>query len=196
MTDRGAATRARLIAATIEVVRDVGYAHASTRAIAAVAGVAEGTIYRHFPDKASLFLTAALSGQEEVIDWVERLPERAGQGSVVDELTDSLMRLAQLRDAILPLELALLTDPDLARRRHAAILEGPDDPPGPPQAIARYLAEEQASGRVRSEVEPRTMAVVLMAALFGLALMSAETETVDRGLVEAAVRLIVAPSAG
>ena len=195
MTDRGAATRARLIAATIEVVRDVGYAHASTRAIAAVAGVAEGTIYRHFPDKASLFLTAAVSGHQDVIDWVERLPERAGQGSVIDELTDSLMRLSQLRDAILPLELALLSDPELARRRQALMQEGPDQPPGPPQAIARYLAAEQAGGRVRSDAEPRAMAIVLLATLFGLALVPPETgSTIDRGLVEAAVRLIVTRS--
>ena len=55
MTKRGEATRARLIEATLAVVRDFGYAHASTRAIARAAGVAEGTIYRHFPDKTSLF---------------------------------------------------------------------------------------------------------------------------------------------
>ena len=46
MTRRGEETRAKLIEATRQVVRDVGYAHASTRAIAHAAGVAEGTMGR------------------------------------------------------------------------------------------------------------------------------------------------------
>jgi len=50
-TERGEATRVRLIEATAQVVAEVGYANASTRAIAKAAGVAEGTIYRHFPNK-------------------------------------------------------------------------------------------------------------------------------------------------
>ena len=70
MTQRGEATRARLIEATRSVVREVGYAHASTRAIAQAAGVAEGTIYRHFPDKASLFLATVLESNAPIIAWV------------------------------------------------------------------------------------------------------------------------------
>ncbi len=86
MTDRGAATRVKLIEATSQVVRDVGYAHATTRAIAQAAGVAEGTIYRHFPDKASMFVAAVLEQNDPVIDWVSRLPARAGQDSVGSNL--------------------------------------------------------------------------------------------------------------
>ena len=40
MAERGVATRAKLIAATQDVVREIGYAHATTRAIAEAAGVA------------------------------------------------------------------------------------------------------------------------------------------------------------
>jgi AcrR family transcriptional regulator len=41
MTSRGNATRERLLTATREVVRRVGYANATTRANAEAAGVAE-----------------------------------------------------------------------------------------------------------------------------------------------------------
>jgi AcrR family transcriptional regulator len=41
MAERGAATRAKLISATQQVVLEVGYAHTTTRAIAEAAGVAE-----------------------------------------------------------------------------------------------------------------------------------------------------------
>ncbi len=85
MTQRGEATRARLIEATRSVVREVGYAHASTRAIAQAAGVAEGTIYRHFPDKAALFFATVLAANAPIVAWVTTLPARAGQGTVEAE---------------------------------------------------------------------------------------------------------------
>jgi AcrR family transcriptional regulator len=77
MAERGAATRAKLIAATQDVVREVGYAHATTRAIAEAAGVAEGTIYRHFPDKVALYFAAALEQDSALISELASLPEKA-----------------------------------------------------------------------------------------------------------------------
>ena len=121
MTQRGEATRARLIEATRSVVREVGYAHASTRAIAQAAGVAEGTIYRHFPDKASLFFATVLESNAPIVAWVTTLPARAGEGTVEENLTDAAVALAGLRDQILPLELAIAADPELAAQRRQAM---------------------------------------------------------------------------
>jgi len=193
MTDRGRATRARLIEATLGVVREVGYARASTRAIAQAAGVAEGTIYRHFPDKASLFFAAVLESNAPIVAWVATLPARAGRGSVEGNLAGAAVRLAGLRDQIVPLELAIAIDPELAAQRQRALAgAGGVLPPGPPEAIAAYLAAEQRLGRVRADVDPREAAVVLLAALFGLAAMPTID---DRGLTDerlaSAVRLFV-----
>ena len=169
MTTRGDATRTRLLAATRDVVRDVGYAHASTRAIAAAAGVAEGTIYRHFPDKVTLLFAAVLDANQRVIDDVMRLPDLAGTGTVYDNLSSSLGRLATLRQDIIPLELAISADPELAARRDAVIGAMAGAPAeGPPQALAAYLAAEQSLGRIRSDLDAWRLSVVLLAALFGL----------------------------
>jgi AcrR family transcriptional regulator len=170
LTKRGEDTRARLIEATRNVVRDVGYAHASTRAIAQAAGVAEGTIYRHFPDKPSLFFAAILDANAPIIEWIASLPTRAGQGTVEGNLTEAAVRLAGMRDQIMPLELAIATDPELAARRHEAVVAtGGSMPPGPPEAIAVYLVAEQRLGRVHPDVDPREAAIVILAVLFGLA---------------------------
>jgi AcrR family transcriptional regulator len=192
MTRRGDATRTRLIEATLRVVREGGYAHASTRAIAQAAGVAEGTIYRHFADKASLFFAAVLESNGPVVAWVTGLPDLAGEGTVEGNLTEAAVRLATLRDQIMPLELAIATDPELAAQRQRVIAAAGTSLPGPPEAVAAYLAAEQRLGRVRADVEPRDAAVLILAALFGLA---ADQSIWDAGLdqdrLASAVRLMV-----
>jgi AcrR family transcriptional regulator len=193
MTVRGRATRARLIEATVSVVREVGYAHASTRAIAEAAGVAEGTIYRHFPDKASLFFAALLESNAPVVAWVTTLPARAGERTVEQNLTDAAVQLVSLRDQILPLELAMAADPELAaQRRQAMAAAGTSLPPGPPAAVAAYLAAEQRLGRIRADVDPMEAASVLLGMLFALGTMPAigvESPTPVR--VASAVRMLI-----
>lgn len=49
-------TRERLLAAARGLIEEGGYAAAPVAAIAERAGVAAGTLYRHFPSKADLFL--------------------------------------------------------------------------------------------------------------------------------------------
>jgi AcrR family transcriptional regulator len=193
VTTRGDATRARLIEATRTVVREVGYAHASTRAIAHAAGVAEGTIYRHFPDKASLFFATVLEANAPVVAWVTTLPARAGEGTVEGNLTDAAVQLSSLRDQILPLELAIAADPELAaQRRQAMAAAGTSLPPGPPEAVAAYLAAEQRLGRVRPDLDPQEAAGVFLGMLFVLGAMPAiGDEGPSPVRVASAVRMLV-----
>ena len=53
---QGGGTRARLLHAAAEVIQEGGWGSASVGAIASRAGVAAGTLYRHFASKAELFL--------------------------------------------------------------------------------------------------------------------------------------------
>ena len=194
MATRGVATRAKLIAATQEVVREVGYARATTRAIAEAAGVAEGTIYRHFPDKVALFFAAALAQDSVLIEEVTSLPTKAGEGTVVGNLTTALHRLATLREKIIPLELAMRSDPELIERRRTMTPPIPPDGPNPPEAIAQYLGAEQERGRIRPDVNCIDAALILLATLFGIGLMPNDTaDMTDRNnhLIRSAVELFL-----
>jgi AcrR family transcriptional regulator len=51
---RKAATRGAIVAAAMDQLADGGYASASVQAVADRAGVATGTVYRHFPSKSEL----------------------------------------------------------------------------------------------------------------------------------------------
>ncbi len=133
MNVRGRRTRAQLIQATLDVVADVGYARATTKAIAEAAGVAEGTIYRHFSDKRQLFYAAVLDRNTAVLEWITALPERAGGGTVRGNLLEALTQLGRLRTDLLPLELWLRSDPELSRDLAAAFadLSSAAAPPSP-----------------------------------------------------------------
>jgi AcrR family transcriptional regulator len=200
VTQRGDRTKAGLVRATIELVAELGYPQVSTRAIAARAGVSEATIYRHFPDKRALFTAALLEGHQPITEWMSDLPARAGTATVTANLSACLVQLCGLRDAVLPLERAMLDAPDLAG----------DRPPGssgmtveslggPPHQLQQYLAAEQRLGRVRQGVDTTEVAVVLLATLFGLAAGPPLPGRTLDATVEGAVRLVVegiAPDAG
>jgi AcrR family transcriptional regulator len=52
---RKAETRERIVAAALDQLAEGGYASASVQGVAARAGVATGSVYRHFDSKAALF---------------------------------------------------------------------------------------------------------------------------------------------
>src|SRR3954468_5704581 len=52
---RRAETRERIVRAAIDQLADGGYASANVQAVASRAGIATGTVYRHFPSKSDLF---------------------------------------------------------------------------------------------------------------------------------------------
>lgn len=197
MTQRGEATRERLIEATRQVVREVGYNRATTRAIARAADVSEGTIYRHFPDKTTMFFAAALGPHEQILAEFADLPALAGENTLTDNLTTALIRLAVLRDDIVPLELAIMTDPELAAGRTTVPTQRRElGKGGPPERLAEYLAAEQQMGRLRADLDPTHVARTLLTLLFALAVQptppgTTPTTRPDPALIASTVDLIV-----
>ena len=187
---RGLRTRAKLIEATRTVVAEVGYGQATTKAIAAEAGVAEGTIYRHFQDKHELYMAAVFEANAGLMDVVARLPERAGTAPVADLLGAALQSLASLRDELMPIELSLLSQPAL---RDELLASAPDEALGPVLAITDYIAAEQQLGRIRPGLDPDAVAMTLLSAIFGLALVpGSDDPTRFMGLVDQAIDVLMA----
>jgi AcrR family transcriptional regulator len=109
-TVAGLATRERLLAAARELIEEGGYASASVAAIAERAGVASGTVYRHFASKAELFLEvfrAVCAGEERAM---RAAADEAGPGAV-DRLEAVLATFARRALKNRRLAWALLAEP-------------------------------------------------------------------------------------
>jgi AcrR family transcriptional regulator len=78
----GEATRQRLLRAALDLYTSIGFRATTTPAIAARAGVAEGTIYRHF------------SGKEHLLNEVYREAQRWGTSSVTQAEGEESVRAA------------------------------------------------------------------------------------------------------
>lgn len=103
-------TRDRLIASTIALLEDGGYAAASVQAVTSGAGVAAGTLYRHFASKEELFVEVfrQLSGRE-----LAAMDEAASMGGddALDRLEAAIRAFAARALANPRLAWALLAEP-------------------------------------------------------------------------------------
>jgi AcrR family transcriptional regulator len=79
---RKAATRDAILTAAIDQLAAGGYASASIGAVAARAGVATGTVYRHFDSKSALFAEAFRLAARRELDAFGAVAEDDGRGSV------------------------------------------------------------------------------------------------------------------
>jgi AcrR family transcriptional regulator len=95
----GEATRQRLLRAALELYTTVGFRATTTPAIAARAGVAEGTIYRHFSGKEHL-LNEVFRGAQRWGATIVRETEGEGVPNRLHQIARTLLETAA-RDAAL-----------------------------------------------------------------------------------------------
>jgi AcrR family transcriptional regulator len=166
---RSADTHQALMDAALRVFVQRGFARATTREIAATAGVAEGTIYRHFADKHALFREVFFSVIAGMGEELRRFPERAGSGTVRDNLEYLFGLLGTLQERTAPLMASVSSDPELASSVEAHVrdnaLEG-FELSAPAAPVAAYISAEQGLGRIRADVDATEAAAVVVALPF------------------------------
>jgi AcrR family transcriptional regulator len=74
---RAAAARERVVAAALDQLAEGGYASASMVAVARRAGVATGSVYRHFPSKGDLFSEVFRRAAQREVDVLAALGHRS-----------------------------------------------------------------------------------------------------------------------
>ncbi|MGI5225693.1 TetR/AcrR family transcriptional regulator [Actinoallomurus sp. CA-142502] len=167
--------RIRILAAAVSVMRERGVANTTTKEIARVAGVAEGSIYNHFADKTELVAASMAEVAGGIRDALTRLSERVGQNSVEDNLAELAEAQIAFFTDVLPITGAVLGDRDLCARSRDRAPESPDDsPPGPVlshAAVIAYLEAERDGGRLATWARPPYLAALLIGACQQYALL-------------------------
>lgn len=155
--------REQLFAAAERVLLRSGPEALTSRAVTEEAGVAKGVLHRHFADF-DAFLTEYVQQQARgVMELVERIQARAGQGSVVDNLAEALHALfTPLTTRIV----ALITFRDgLRSRLRAAGVNGIPILGEGKQMLAAYLTAERTLGRLSADTDIDLMALMLIGTL-------------------------------
>jgi AcrR family transcriptional regulator len=173
-----------LVAATDELLDDAPLGTLTTRQIAHHAGVSDGVLYNHFPDKSALVLAALVRRYGRLVDRFERaLPPPTAAGSLVVHLQAFATALCDLEADALLLGAGLLADPSLLERFWVEIHRQPYGIGRLRQPLLDYVAAEQRGGRVASTVDPEAVTTLV----FGASAMAALTIRVNRHVDRAAV---------
>jgi AcrR family transcriptional regulator len=156
---RRAATRERIVAAALDQVGEGGYASAGVQVVAARAGVAVGTVYRHFPSKGDLFAEAFRRASQRELDVVIDVSAADG-GSARERVAAAVEAFCRRALAGPVLAYALLAEPvdpavEAERLRFRI---------GYRDAFARVLAEGVRDGELRPH-DSHTVAAALVGAL-------------------------------
>jgi len=146
VTRAGDATRQRLLRAAVELFTSVGFRGTTTPAIAAKAGVAEGTIYRHFGGKEHLLNEAYRSAQRWACTVLKELEESDCALKARERLARVAARLLEAAErdpAVLRMLFYPRDDQHLDERSREAAREFRD-------ALQQIVASGKSDGMVRS----------------------------------------------
>jgi AcrR family transcriptional regulator len=156
---RRLAARERIVAAALDRVSSGGYASAGIQAIAAEAGVAVGTVYRHFPSKGDLFAEVFRRASQRELDVVVEVSAADGRPAAerVAAAVEAFCRRALAGPVLAYALIAEPVDPAVESERLRFRI-------GYRDAFARVLEDGVRDGELRTH-DSRTVAAALVGAL-------------------------------
>ena len=176
---RRAAVRSQIVRAALELIRRGGYRAASVAAVADGAGVATGTVYRHFPSKAELFAEVFRVASQHEVDAVASA--MSAPGSALDRVALGVETFARRALRGRRLAWALLAEPvDPAVEAERLVFR---------QAYARVFASSLREGIAEGELppqDPEFTAIALVGAIGEVVTRASHFD--EEGLVAGLVR--------
>lgn len=157
-----------ILRATVRLVQEEGVSQVTTKKIAAAAGCAEGTIFRHFGDKGALLANVLSFGLPELQAFAD-----AGFAGGRQPLPDGLAALcASLRDfycASYPLVASAIADKSLFEGYSAAHRKADTGPQQPWRHVHHFLLAERTAGSITADVDLQLEALLITGACQNIA---------------------------
>ena len=177
---RLSASRERILGAALRLVAEQGYAACSIAAVARQAGVATGSVYQHFPNKAALVAEVFRTASQREVDAFTRAAEL--ESGVLDKITAAVesfghraLRAPRMAFALIadPVDPAVDSERLIFRRAYADVLSvliadglatgelPPQEPELTAAALVGALAEVLVGPLAAGSADGRTVAAML-----------------------------------
>ena len=143
-------TRGRIVRAARELVAEGGFGAAAVAAVAARAGVATGSVYRHFPSKADLFAEVFRTAAQHEVDAVRAAAEDGGLAGAAEVFARRALAGRRMAWALIaePVDPAVEAERLVFRRAYADVFRARLDGHPQPDLVAAALVGALAEALV------------------------------------------------
>lgn len=159
-------TPERLLDAAETLMRTVGLASATTKAIAREAGCSEAALYKYFANKEELFVRVLMERTPNAGPLMAVLQAGPGEQGVEETLAGIARHASLFYADAMPMAASLFADPALLTRHREGVQEIGAGPHVVLDALAGRLRRELDAGRLRPDADPRAAAALLLGACF------------------------------
>jgi len=161
-------TKQRILDAAQRLFASRGYNGTTTRDLAAKAGVAEGTLFRHFENKKSILVEVATQGWVELLtDLLTELSEMGSYKAVAQVMRRRMMRMHENADMMRVCFMEAQFHPDLRDRIQSEVIAKMSD-------VAEAFFETAMERGIYRRTNPKVVARVFLG-MFAVAGFSDET---------------------
>jgi TetR/AcrR family transcriptional regulator, regulator of autoinduction and epiphytic fitness len=153
-----------ILRAAVEELAEAGYGQVRMESVAARAGVAKSTLYRHWPDKLALIADAFETFHEQMVPDLGELPTRAAVALLIRHVAEIVVDSTFSR-CIPALVEGAERDPRVREFHHRYSAERR-------QALIDLIARGVERGELAADIDPELATVTLLGAVFYRRLMT------------------------
>ncbi|MEU3912518.1 MULTISPECIES: TetR/AcrR family transcriptional regulator [unclassified Streptomyces] len=156
----------RLLDAAETLMRTIGLANTTTKAIAREAGCSEAALYKHYANKEELFVRVLMERTPNAGPLMAALGGGPGEGALEEALADIARHASLFYAEAMPMAASLFAEPALLTRHREGVREIGQGPHVVLDALEGRLRRELDAGRLRAGADPRAAAALLLGACF------------------------------
>ncbi len=163
-----AETRGRILKSALKLFARQGYDGTTTRDLAETAGVAEGTLFRHFPNKKAILVEVATQGWVELLtDLLTELSEMGSYKAVGQVMRNRMLRLHENADMLKVCFMEAQFHPDLRDLIQSEVITKMTD-------VAEAFFETAMDQGIYRRMNPKVVARIFLG-MFAIAGFSQDT---------------------
>jgi AcrR family transcriptional regulator len=161
-------THTRILQAALRLFAAKGYEGTTTKDLAAAAHVAEGTLFRHFPNKKAILIEVATAGWVDILtDLLTELSEMASYKAIAQVMRRRMLRMQENSNLLRVCFLEAQFHPELRDRIQAEVIDKMT-------AVAEAFFQTAIERGVYRPLDPKIVAQVFLG-MFAIAGFSQQT---------------------